>query len=124
MHYDASGNRIIVEKIYSSDSSKSALADFNLPDPDSDIESVFFEDVEITIHPNPTNGLLSLFINPFEEDNPISIVSVYNVQGKLILQQEVRSSSTVLDLTKHPIGSYVLVLEINTEVITWKIIKK
>lgn len=60
---------------------------------------------EVAIYPNPTNGVLKLEHLPKEGQ-----VTLYNLSGKLLLQQDFKSESSFVDLSHLPKGVYLLEL--------------
>jgi hypothetical protein len=64
-------------------------------------------DAGVRIYPNPTNGLIN--IEGVSADKK-STVSLYSIDGKLILEKKNASGAQKLDLSKQTSGSYVLVV--------------
>jgi hypothetical protein len=122
--YDASGNRIKRQLI----TLRSATAE-ETPD-DEEIEDEapqVFTDIlsqsTIQIYPNPTKGLLKVEITGDRENNPVSL-QVYDMNGRVLVQESNVVSSTVIDLSNHFAGIYILKLTAGKESNEWKIIKE
>ncbi|WP_417602129.1 T9SS type A sorting domain-containing protein [Owenweeksia hongkongensis] len=64
---------------------------------------------EIAIYPNPTNGVLNLENLPKH-----SSVKLYNLNGKLLLQEAFKDENSSLDISRWPKGVYLLELQNNT----------
>ena len=75
----------------------------------------------ITVYPNPTANYINISIDEISFDDAYSI---YDVSGKKVIQGQIISSSTRVDLTEYPSGIYLVkVLNYNQTTIK-KIIKK
>lgn len=113
--YDNAGNRvkreIVIEK-------KSAPSNDG-----ADCFSDMLSEKEIKIYPNPTEGLLNVEINGYYDSDECHI-SVYNMSGQQIHTIDVTSPVTEVDITTQSKGMYLLLIIINGEESTWKIIKK
>tara|TARA_R110000737_G_scaffold268624_2_gene276025 strand:+ start:6018 stop:6806 length:789 start_codon:yes stop_codon:yes gene_type:complete len=70
----------------------------------------------LSIYPNPTNGLFSV-----KSDNQIDNLKVFNIEGKLIIEQE---NSNTIDLTSFQNGIYFVETQIGMMVQREKIIKQ
>jgi hypothetical protein len=62
--------------------------------------------LDLSTYPNPSKGKVSLKLNNFELENAKSIVSVFNREGELVLNQEFEGSETVLELEGNRPGMY------------------
>ncbi len=80
-------------------------------------------DKKILIYPNPTQGQLKVDIEGYQEE-PNSGLYLYNLSGNLITSKSPANSSTVLDLSPYPVGSYILKIIIGDKKTEWKIIKE
>jgi len=79
-------------------------------------------DALITIYPNPTRGLLTVkFIN--KPQGAVSNVTLYDMQGKIVTQQQSLSDENRLDISAQPVGTYIMQIAVGEEVTSWKIIK-
>lgn len=77
---------------------------------------------ETKIYPNPTKGLLRIDFPELVDQQPI--IRVYDQSGRLIVQKEAFSSGNEVDLSAHPPGFYIMVIQIGQEKKDWKIIKE
>jgi len=79
---------------------------------------------DFKIAPNPANGFTQLFLN--SNENSIGVISLFDITGKLVLQQNVavsKGSNTLqLDLTDHNTGLYILTAQWGNEVFQSKLI--
>ena len=71
------------------------------------------QDSDITIYPNPTNGLLYI-------DYDITNVEIYNILGQLVKE----TKENVIDLSAQEAGTYILKVITPSGVVTKQIIKK
>jgi len=122
--YDAAGNRINrTINMLKSASVTTGKDTEEEPLPQEEIYSDHLNQVNILIYPNPTKGLLRVEINGNVENKPISL-QVYDMNGKVLLQESNVVSSTTIDLSNHAPGIYILSLVSDTEKNEWKIIKE
>jgi uncharacterized protein (TIGR02145 family) len=79
-----------------------------------------------------TENLISVFPNPGNDVFTISLAStpglnatagIYDVNGKMVLQQTLNSSSCTIDLTNYPTGMYLVKIDTGTKIFSKKIIK-
>ena len=80
-------------------------------------------DFKINIFPNPTKGVLKINIEGSIQNQNL-MIEVYNIQGALILEQKANANFNVVDLSKHPKGTYLLVFSLGETSSKWKIIKE
>jgi photosystem II stability/assembly factor-like uncharacterized protein len=64
------------------------------------------ESKQATVYPNPTNGLLQIDLPQYT--GSISLISVYDLQGRQVQQETGNTSSLTLDLSALPDGMYFL----------------
>ncbi len=76
----------------------------------------------VTIYPNPTEGQLSVEITGAESFNGASI-TIYGASGSIIYYDSELDSVNDIDLTPCPNGIYLLIIRIDGETSSWKIIK-
>jgi hypothetical protein len=121
--YDASGNRIKRKLI----TLRSATVKETPGEEEIDEAPEVFTDIlaqsTIHIYPNPTKGLLRVEITGDRENNPASL-QVYDMSGRVLVQKSNVVSSTVIDLSNHSAGIYILKLTADKESNEWKIIKE
>ena len=111
--YDSNGNRLNKTIVLS----KSAV---------STTSNLFTEQIgnrEIKIYPNPTKGILKVEI-PDSDKIKDGIISVYNLQGKLITKKKIESVKNTIDISSVSNGLYIMQISIDKEVSSWKIIKQ
>lgn len=119
--YDASGNRtdrtiLLIKSAIINDT----VSNTQKPEQKQKIEdSIGFH--VIKIYPNPTVGLLNVEI-PFKNEQKISIM-VYDLNGKVLIEKIVNDQNTIINLSEHPAGIYILNVIIGKFRKDWKIIK-
>ncbi|MBK7428856.1 MAG: T9SS type A sorting domain-containing protein [Saprospiraceae bacterium] len=75
----------------------------------------------LTVFPNPTNGLLSVYENVLLENS--QEVFIYDVSGRLIHTDWVKIHENTVDLQHCPSGIYFLVMHIGDKVYRTKVVK-
>lgn len=115
--YDDAGNRVKREIV---PATKSMVLS------DEDKNTFFTEEIakrDIKIYPNPTYGQLAVAISDIEglKSGTITMISV---NGQQVLKKKIDSGYIDLDISSEQTGIYVLIIEIDGEKTTWKIIKK
>lgn len=114
--YDGSGNRISAERI------------INLRQAETDstgkVKPMLHEltSHRITIYPNPTDGNFSIEIGTPETIDQASI-TIYSMSGTIIYHDDEPDAVNEIDITSSPDGMYMLIIRIDGETSTWKIIK-
>ena len=127
--YDASGNRTVRKEITLRSATAKEIPDeeeaFDKEETDevSQIFTGILAQSTIHIYPNPTKGLLRVEITGDRENNPVSL-QLYDMSGKVLIQESNIVSSTTIDLSNQPAGIYILRLTAEKEKNEWKIIKK
>lgn len=90
-----------------------------LKNPNSDLNSNYFEEIACRVFPNPTNR----YLNIKSKTGLIgSNYSIYNTLGKSVLTGKIASENEIIDLDNLSNGLYLLKLDKNTKQ-TFKIIK-
>jgi len=89
----------------------------------TDVQQAISDVISLSAFPNPTSDYLTLRI---ESDNIEDFDCVmYDISGKEILQKQITSSETSLDMNSLPSATYfVRVTKQNRQVKTFKIVKK
>lgn len=114
--YDGSGNRTSAERI------------INLRQAETDstgkVKPMLHEltSHRITIYPNPTDGNFSIEIGTPETIEQASI-TIYSMSGTIIYRNDEPDAVNEIDITSSPDGMYLLIIRIDGESSTWKIIK-
>lgn len=114
--YDGSGNRTSAERI------------INLRQAETDstgkVKPMLHEltSHRITIYPNPTDGNFSIEIGTPETIEQASI-TIYSMSGTIIYRDDEPDAVNEIDITSSPDGMYMLIIRIDGETSTWKIIK-
>ncbi len=116
--YDASGNRVERTIVLVTSSKKSTLTKAK-----STVLSETLSEQVVKIYPNPTKGQLAIEISNLENLKNGSC-TIYNIQGKTILKQKIQNLKTNLDISNHSNGMYILHINIDGKISTWKIIKE
>jgi hypothetical protein len=80
-------------------------------------------ETQITIYPNPTRGLLTVkFFNL--PQHSVSSLTLFDMQGKVITQQQSLSDENRLDISAQPVGMYIMQIAVEGEMTSWKIVKQ
>jgi len=115
--YDNAGNRI----------SRTIILSQPLAAKQQNKDSVFYQEIlsnkEIKLYPNPVKTTLSVFISGYDK-NIKGEYSLFDIQGKAILYNTLKSESFEIDMSAYSTGNYIMRLVINDEATTWKIIKQ
>lgn len=111
--YDASGNR--TERVIVL--TKSAVATPEVITDKSD------ELHEIKIYPNPTKGQIKLEISNSEKIKSCTITINTMSNGKLVMRKKATLPITDIDISTQQSGIYIMVIEIDGNYTSWKIIK-
>ncbi len=74
----------------------------------------------LNLYPNPASGKLTVITGTSEH----SLFSIYNLQGQILLQQQVQQAKADIDVSELPKGVYILKLNCNSGAETGKIIKE
>ena len=139
--YDYSGNRIsrtiympmltpppqdstevVVED---EDTTLAALQDMENGNDDQAPQEIFTDALSetlITIYPNPTRGLLTVKMSNMPQHSTSSL-TLFDIQGRVITQQQSLSDENKLDISAQPVGTYVMRIAVGEEMVSWKIIK-
>lgn len=115
--YDLAGNRIKKEIIFTV-TTRAAESPEELP--------VFLDEIakqKILIYPNPTRGQLAVELSDLDQVISGSF-TLFNIRGQVITKKTISQSLTDLDISKEPAGAYILHININGKISTWKIIKQ
>ena len=113
--YDAAGNRIKREIVLQT-----------RPVPQSENTEMFSDLISgknVHISPNPTKGILKIDI-PGKTESDQCELSLYNLEGRLLIKNNVETSHAELDLNLQKNGIYILRLTLNGKNTSWKIIKE
>ena len=114
--YDAAGNR----------TSRTINLPPKTPDNTATELSIVHKDqlngLEYSIYPNPTQGELKIEIKNWTSEANLRL-SVHDLSGKLLLQQNILSEATILDLEEYSHGTYLLIIYSGNNKHEWKIIK-
>lgn len=114
--YDASGNRISRNIV----SGMNAKGGFFLEETSS-VNNVFAEPVSVSVQPTSQAGVYSLSLSP---DLIGSKLLVYNSKGMKILEKNIKTERTGLDLTTYPNDIYLLSIPSENHTYTRKLIRK
>lgn len=112
--YDASGNRTSSREIVF----RGQGSEDNDSTPRRDNLSLR----HITIYPNPTDGELKVEITGGESFEGSSI-TIYGASGTVVYYNDEIGTLNNIDLTQYPKGIYLMIIRIDGETSSWKIIK-
>jgi len=111
--YDASGNR--TERVIVLTKSAAATPEVITDSAD--------ELHEIKIYPNPTKGQIKLEISNSEKIKSCTITINTMSNGKLVMRKKATLPITDIDISTQQSGIYIMVIEIDGNYTSWKIIK-
>lgn len=122
--YDESGNR--TDRVIEIDLTKSAeiTASSSLTEEDTNEEQLIeveLANLDIRIYPNPTQGVLKVEIPEIGDINPT--LTVFNMQGKQLINKTISNQVSTINLSNQPSGMYLMKLINGQESLEWKIIK-
>jgi hypothetical protein len=80
--------------------------------------TAFEPNIDFTYSPNPTSGAVNITSRTL-----LSEVLVYNLEGRLLLQQKTDAFQTKVDLAAFATGTYFFKLKFNTKEANFKILK-
>jgi hypothetical protein len=125
--YDAAGNRTTRQVIYlkstEADSTQELKESALWQAADSVVYKSSIGNKEVSIFPNPTQGLLTIAMEIQEDDSPVKL-EVFSLAGESILQQAIRQPKTMVDLRSYPAGTYILTISLVGSHRSWKVIKE
>jgi hypothetical protein len=78
----------------------------------------FEPNIDFTYSPNPTNGFVSI-----SSKTNIDGIFIYNLEGRLLYQSEVRGPNAKVDMTSFAAGTYFYKLKFNDKEANFKIVK-
>ena len=116
--YDAAGNR--TSRHIVNNSPQAPL--FGTPK-DFPPETNEKERLAISVGPNPTSGQLTVSLSCLGKED-VCDIQLVNAAGQTIFSQSMSSSKAILDLSRYANGIYLLKINLNEEITTYKIIKK
>lgn len=79
--------------------------------------------VNVNAYPNPTQDAVRLEFHGCQEDTKVSL-KLYDMQGKMLLEQEGGNRGMTVNLEGRPAGVYILDLVVGEARTSWKIIKR
>ena len=77
---------------------------------------------DILLHPNPTDGIIQIYITK-DMEAPVTFY-VYDMNGKLVKQAKYEGFQKEIDLSGQVNGTYFLKVKVGDQVVSSKIIKK
>lgn len=76
----------------------------------------------LVVYPNITNGVVNVEAKKIKPDDRIDNISLLDVNGNMIEDYGPNFSKVVLDISKHPPGTYYLKIRIGKKVESYKVI--
>lgn len=122
--YDACGNRI-ARKVIEINPSASKSNEPKMMGSDNIDTPYYVEnigEIKVNVFPNPTSQKITIQINNYQ-DLQSGELYLYNMNGQLLNQLNIRHTSVEIDLSGMPSGTYLLKLYMNEYKNEWKIIK-
>ena len=125
--YDDAGNRTTRQVIYLKSTVADSTQQLKKTAFQQQTDSVAYKSTlgsrEVSIFPNPTQGLFTIAMEIQEDDSPVKL-ELFSLAGKSILQQTIRQPKTMVDLRSHPAGTYILTISLVGNQRSWKVIKE
>ncbi len=124
--YDASGRVTMRTIVLSSSASSRRSGKSEKPSLPSENESVPFSDRlgtwQVTVHPNPTQGML--LVEVAGESDATLQLAVYSLEGERLFAQQGTEKLTEIDLSVCPQGTYILCVSVDGQNRNYKIVKQ
>lgn len=117
--YDASGNRI--GRVVITTRAFSPLSEDENAEGESWEKKLSKENVHI--YPNPVQTDLTVSLSELPEPGT-GLLQLYDMQGKLLLEETIRTTQTVIPMADFPRAVYIMKLIFGEMQSTWKIIKE
>jgi len=76
--------------------------------------------VQVSVYPNPTNGILNIEFSDFIVQN----ITIVDITGKVIIEKAVTAQTENIDLSTFANGVYLIRLQTDKEIFTTKIVKE
>ena len=89
-----------------------------------DNTSVLTIDDNISIYPNPTNGIIKINLEEFAKTSRVSNIIITDITGKIIINYQLSSTNSKIDISNQPAGIYFIKIQTENKIIVKKIIKK
>ena len=112
--YDASGNRISRSVINNNSQAPRLEGAWET--------SNSSRKIDIVVTPNPTSEMISVKLSQWEDSDTGTLV-LSDVSGHVIVQQTITSAQTTIDISNSSNGIYMMMIELNGEKKSYKIIK-
>jgi hypothetical protein len=121
--YDNAGNRESRRIIYLNSTQLKKSTQSNDLIEEKEVIEDKLGNLEISIYPNPTAGIISIITSGLDE-NSSSSIAIYSMSGKQIQQISPIDNTNTIDLSTQPDGAYIFIITRNSEISKWKIIKQ
>ena len=116
--YDAAGNRVSRTIVLDTRSTSASV---------NESDTVFFEEIlaekQIKIYPNPVESVLTILISDYTPSMEGEF-SLLNMGGMMLNRRRITAETTYVEMSRHPKGIYVLYIQLNGQLTSWKGIKK
>jgi len=80
-------------------------------------------DQKITIYPVPTKGLFQIAVTILDSKQK-NYFKLYSITGRLLLEKNITNTSTEINISTYPAGTYLLDVFLGDKVSLWKVIKQ
>ena len=114
--YDSSGNRTQAHKEIT------LRGEGDVDNTDSEPRNEILSLHRITIYPNPTKGQLSVEITG-EGSLEGASITIYSMNGSVVYSNNEPEGENNINLSESPNGIYLLIIRVDGETSSWKIIK-
>jgi hypothetical protein len=86
----------------------------------TDIKTEINSSNDVLVYPNPTSNLLHVILSQESTNGEIQTVSIYNMEGQLILRKS--NDTNEINLDKIPPGTYFVQINTGLKQVTKKLI--
>ena len=117
--YDYAGNRVARTVVFVS--TRDGVKQSKNIDPQPVKEQL--GELEITIYPNPTKGVLQVVVTGMKPNDAYNL-NLYDMQGKQLLSKVGQPDKALLDIASYASGSYILRVQVGNKIKDFKIIKQ
>lgn len=121
--YDEAGNRTDKHLYIGGVKKSGKISDESPLDNEEEKVEEMLSETKISIYPNPTQGSLVVQFENLPKDKQ-STISVFDINGELIINNSQLTNRNFIDLTNHSPGTYLLIISIGNNFTQWKVIKQ
>jgi len=88
-------------------------------------QSITFDNENITIYPNPTNGIFTISFENSPLKKGVRGILITDITGKIVYSENKNTGNKIqIDISKENKGIYILKIQTNKKIISSKILKQ